>query len=300
MNYRNQNKPPVVPINFGKAKWLSLDEGSLEMDRKIGGRRMSTSTPRRQVLSPMTMQKEIVVPFSEMEGLECEKTYTKEEVEMLLKDKFRGKNIDWKGKQEWVTKYIRRMKVCVKWFQKALEDVVEEKDGLRKMLDSSESKCLETETALKSKEEEFKVTVSKLETNIFSLNESLAKEESLKSDALDCLEKEKEAKMALEKSRDSLRKELGWAEQNVLNANEKVKMQEHMCARVQEYNCGLQKYNTQLQDELIEANRANKQVESEKAAILQELRTLRARYTLLQREFNVAKINVSRGCSERS
>ena len=48
------------------------------------------------------------------------------------------------GKQEWVIKYIRRMKVCVKWFQKALEDVVEEKDGLRKMLDSSESKCVET------------------------------------------------------------------------------------------------------------------------------------------------------------
>ena len=41
--------------------------------------------------------------------------------------------------------------------------------------------CLFTETAFKSKEQEFKVTVSKLETNIFSLNESLAKEESLKS-----------------------------------------------------------------------------------------------------------------------
>ena len=81
---------------FGKAKRLSLDDGSLEMDRDIGGRRMSTSTPRRQVLSPMNMQKEIVVPFSETEGLECEKTYTKEEVEMLLKDKFKGKNIDWK------------------------------------------------------------------------------------------------------------------------------------------------------------------------------------------------------------
>ncbi|PWA39160.1 Kinesin, motor domain-containing protein [Artemisia annua] len=294
MNYRNQNKPPIVPIKFGKAKRLSLDDGSLEMNRNIGGRRMSTSTPRRQALSPMNMQKEVVVPFSENEGLECEKTYTKEEVDVLLKDKFKGNNIDWKRKQEWTIEYIRRMKVCVKWFQKALEDVVEEKDGLRKMLDLSESKCLEAETALKSKEEEFKVTVSKLEMHIISLNESLAKEESLKSDALDCQKKEKEAKMALEKRRDSLRKELGWAEQNVLNANEKLKMQEHMYARVQEYNSGLQKYNTRLQDELIEANHANKQLESEKAAILQELSTLRARYTLLQREFNAAKIDVSR------
>nr|GEZ18917.1 kinesin-like protein KIN-14C [Tanacetum cinerariifolium] len=227
MNYRNQNKPPVVPripINFGKAKRLSLDDHSSEMDRNIGSRRMSSSTPRRQVLSPMNMQKEIVVGSSETEGLECDKTYTKEEVDELLKERFKGKKRDPKvlqGKIEWMEVYINRLKTCVKSFQKALEDAVEKKDGLCKMLDSSESKCLETEKALKSKEEEFKVTVSKLETNIFSLRESLAKEESEKIDALDCLMKEKDSTMALEKNRDSLRKELGWAEQNVSNANEK-------------------------------------------------------------------------------
>ena len=81
---------------FGLRKRLSLDDGSLEVDRKTGSRRMSTSTPRRKVLSPMNMQRECVVPFSETEGLECEKTYTKEEVEMLLKDKFKGKMPDFK------------------------------------------------------------------------------------------------------------------------------------------------------------------------------------------------------------
>nr|GEX71639.1 kinesin-like protein KIN-14C [Tanacetum cinerariifolium] len=190
MNYRNSGK---------------ADDGSLDMDRNIGSCRMS---PGRQVLSPMNMQ----IGSSETEeGL---KTYTKQEVDMLLKDRFKGKKFDCK-------------------------------------------------TALKSKEDEFEVTVSKLETNILSLNESLAKAESEKLAALDCLKKEKEANMALEKNQESLRKELGWAEQSALNANEK-------------------KNNTYLQDELREANRANKQVESEKAAILQELSTLRAHTPFLQ------------------
>ncbi|GJS95734.1 ribonuclease H-like domain-containing protein [Tanacetum coccineum] len=218
------------------------------MDRNIGSR----STPRRrQVLSPMNTQ----IGSSETEeGL---KTHTKQQVEMLLKDRFKGKKFDSKGKQEWTIEYITRLKVCLKW----LQDVVDEKDGL--------------EAALKSQEEEFKVTISKLETNILSLSESLAKEESEKLGALDCLKKEKEANMALEKNQESLRKELGWAEQTVLNANEKVKMQEHMYASLQEYN-------THLQDELREANRANKQVESENAVILQELSTLRAQTPFLQ------------------
>ncbi|GJW82448.1 kinesin-like protein KIN-14C [Tanacetum coccineum] len=240
------------------------DDGSLEMDRNIGSRRMS---PGRQVLSPMNMQ----IGSSETEeGL---KTYTKQEVVMLLKDRFKGKKFDDKGKQEWTIEYIKRLKVCLKW----LQDVVDEKDGLQ--------------TALKSKEDEFVVTVSKLETNILSLNESLAKEESEKLAALDCLKKEKEANMALEKNQESLRKELGWAEQTALNANEKVKMQEHMYASLQEHKSDLQKNNTHLQDQLREANRANKQVESEKAAILQELSTLRAHTPFLQLQDELREAN---------
>ncbi|GJR29151.1 ribonuclease H-like domain-containing protein [Tanacetum coccineum] len=202
--------PPPVHYDYAIVGSGKADDGSLEMDRNIGSRRMSPG--RRQVLSPMNMH----IGSSETEeGL---KTYTKQEVEMLLKDRFKGNKFDWKGKQEWTIDYIKRLKVCLKW----LQDFVDE-SGLQ--------------TALKSQEEEFKVTVSKLETNILSLNESLAKEESEKLAALDCLKKEKEANMALEKDRESLRKELR------------------------------------------EANRANEQLESDKAAILQELSTLRAHNT---------------------
>nr|GEU64434.1 ribonuclease H-like domain-containing protein [Tanacetum cinerariifolium] len=226
-------------ISYAVQQSGKADDGSLDMDMNIGSCRMS---PGRQVLSSMNMQ----IGSSETdEGL---KTYTKQEVEMLLKDMFNGKKFDDKGKQEWTIEYIKRLKVCLKW----LQDVVDEKDGLQ--------------TALKSKEDELEVTFSKLETNILSLNESLAKEESEKLAALDCLKKEKEANMALEKE-SRISKERAW-------------MGRREC-----------KNNTHLQDELREANRANKQVESEKAAILQELSTLRAHTPFLQLQDELREAN---------
>nr|GEX22681.1 hypothetical protein [Tanacetum cinerariifolium] len=58
-----------------------------------------------------------------------------------------------------------------------------------------------------------------------------------------------------------------------------------------EYIKRLKKNNTHLQDELREANRANKQVESEKATILQELSTLRAHTPFLQLQDELREAN---------
>lgn len=85
---------------------------------------------------------------------------------MLLKEKFKGKKFDSKGKQEWMVEYIKKLKVCIKWFQKGLEDLNEEKDKLHTMLDSSEKKCVEAEAAMKLKEEELNLTISKLVNTI--------------------------------------------------------------------------------------------------------------------------------------
>ncbi|GJU10109.1 hypothetical protein Tco_1132505, partial [Tanacetum coccineum] len=59
-------------------------------------------------------------------------------------------------------------------------------------------------------------------------------------------------------------------------------------ARTHVYEVGRlqQKTNIQHQDELRDVNRANKEVESEKAAILQELNTFRLIIPFLQRDFH--------------
>lgn len=72
-----------------------------------------------------------------------------------------------------------------------------------------------------------------------------------------------------------------------------MKTQEDMYKRLQEYNTSLQQYNTKLQNELKAANDANKQVEKEKSAILENHTALRGHYNLLQKEFTSAKVCLS-------
>ncbi|KAF5804198.1 putative minus-end-directed kinesin ATPase [Helianthus annuus] len=292
MASRNQNKPPVPrnPVTKNRA----TDDGPLDKRRRVGTDRLTAATSSsrgRQALAPMNNQKDVPVAPSETEATETEIIeFTKEEVEALLNERFKPKTkFDTKAKQEWMTEYIKKLKVCIKWFQKGLQELAEEKDKLRETLDSSEKKCLETEAAMKNKEEELNAIISKLETKVSCLNESLAKEESEKLDALDSHKREKEARMASEKTQDSLREELGRAEQNLLTANEKVKTQEDMYKRLQEYNTSLQQYNTKLQNEVKVATDANKHLEKEKSAILENHTTLRGHYSMLQKEFTSAK-----------
>ncbi|KAL4553986.1 hypothetical protein LXL04_039894 [Taraxacum kok-saghyz] len=292
MSSRNQNKPPVPrsPVNKNKA----VDDAPLDKRRKIGAGRMMASTTAsrgRQALAPMNNQKDVpVAPPSETEVSECENIeFTKEEVDVLVNEKFKGKKFDSKGKQDWMIEYIKKLKICIKWFQKGLEDLAEEKNKLHTMLDLSEKKFVEAEAAMKLKEEEFKSTISKLEDNISSLKQSLANEESQKLDAIDQLNNEKEANTTLKKDQDSLKEKLSNSEKDLTTAKDKIKQQEDMYKRLQEYNTSLQQYNSKLQTELKTATDANKQVEKEKAAILENHSTLRGHYTLLQNEFTSAK-----------
>ncbi|KAL4580425.1 hypothetical protein LXL04_016617 [Taraxacum kok-saghyz] len=163
----------------------AVDDAPLDKRKKIGAGRMMASTTAsrgRQALAPMNNQKDVpVAPPYETEVSECENIeFTKEEVDVLLNEKFKGKKFDSKGKQDWMIEYIKKLKICIKWFQKGLEDLAEEKNKLHTMLDLSEKKFVEAEAAMKLKEEEFKSTISKLEDNISSLKQSLANEESQK------------------------------------------------------------------------------------------------------------------------
>ncbi|KAI3698075.1 hypothetical protein L6452_31187 [Arctium lappa] len=253
---------------------------------------MTTSRGRR-ALVPVNNQKEVMVAPSETQGSECEDIeFTKEEVDVLLSERFKGKKFDSKGKQEWMTEHMKKLKLCIKWFQKVEEDHVLEKENFSKMLDSSERKCVETELEMKHKDVELNMTISKLETSIFSLKESLAKEESEKLEALECHKREKEARVVSENKQDLLNEKLEEARQNALSANEKVKTHEDMYKRLQEYNTSLQQYNTKLQSEVKAATDANKHVEREKAAILENHSTLRSHYKLLQKEFTSAKVSL--------
>lgn len=66
-----------------------------------------------------------------------------------------------------------------------------------------------------------------------------------------------------------------------------------MYKRLQEYNTSLQQYNSKLQTELPTVNEALKRVEKEKAAVVENLSTLRGHYNALQDQFTLTRVSLS-------
>ncbi|XP_058194558.1 kinesin-like protein KIN-14D [Rhododendron vialii] len=292
MFMRSQNRAPRSP----SSRNISTGDVPPDKRRKIGSARsagVATVGRGRQPLAAVNNRQDVVASASDMggaEGSECESVeFTKEEVEALLNEKVKGKKFDVKGKMEQMNEHIRKLKLCVKWFQEVEDGHVQEKEKLRNTLESSERKLTETEAAMTKNEEEFNSILTELKLKSTLLQENLAKEESEKLDAIECHRRETEAKVTAEKLQASLREELGKAEQDKLSANQRVISLNDMYKRLQEYNTSLQQYNTKLQTDLATANESLKRVENEKATIVQNLSTLRGHYNALQDQLTSSK-----------
>ncbi|RVW86397.1 Kinesin-like protein KIN-14C [Vitis vinifera] len=206
MASRNQNRPPRSPAT----KKDNMDEVPLDKRRKIG-------TARFGAPSGMTST----------EGPECGTIeFTKEEVEALLNEKIKAKKFDTKGKMEQMDGHIKKLKLCIKWFQQHEEGQLVEQGKLQNALECAEKKCADTELEMKNKEEELNVIIEELRKSIASLQDKLVKEESEKLDAMDSYTREKEARDAVEKVKASLSEELAKTQQEKLNANQKASQDE--------------------------------------------------------------------------
>ncbi|GJY58034.1 kinesin-like protein KIN-14C, partial [Tanacetum coccineum] len=274
-NYEEKNRP--------------ADDAPSDKRRKLGSGRIMASTTssrgRQALASVTTNQKEVAAAPSEAQVPEDQiMEFTKEEVDALLNERFKGKKFDSKGKQDWMTDYLKRLKTCIKWSQKSSEDLATDKDNLSNMLDSSKRNSAEAEAAMKKKEEDLNATICKLEANIASLKASLANEMHLIA-----TNEKKKLELYPKKNQNSLKEELTRVENEASGYKEKVKIHEDMYKRLQEYNTSLQQYNTKLQNDLKSATDSNLQVEREKAVILENHSTLRGHYNMLQTEFTSAK-----------
>lgn len=54
----------------------------------------------------------------------------------------------WQGKLEQMTEHIKRLKLCIKWFQQTEENHVVEKEKLQSVMESVEKKCMDTGNVL--------------------------------------------------------------------------------------------------------------------------------------------------------
>ncbi|KAJ4976983.1 hypothetical protein NE237_002089 [Protea cynaroides] len=292
MSSRNQNKPPLIsapPPRSPANRKDNPDEVPIDKRRKIGSGKMvgqANSGRTRLAFSVVNAGQDLAstadpssTASSECGGVE----FTVEDVEALLNEKMKGKNkFDYKGKCEQMTEYVKKLRLCIKWFLEREDNHVFEQEKLQNMVESAEKVRTELEMQMKSKEEESNSIIAELRKNYASLEERCTKEETDKLAAFDSHRIEKDARVAAESARASLSEELKRTNEELSCANQKITSVNEMYKRLQEYNTSLQQYNSKLQTEVASANETLKRVEKEKAAIVENHSTLRGHYNSLQ------------------
>ncbi|CAI9303633.1 unnamed protein product [Lactuca saligna] len=253
--------------------------------------------PPRQIFSVVNGGQDPVIrvgPTSNA-GSDCGAIeFTREDVESLLHEKIRTKNkFSLKEKCDSMMEYIKRLRICIKWFQELEENLLLEQEKNGKMLESAINRCNDMELLMSEKEEELNSVIMELRRNYTALQEKFAKEESDKSAAMETLTKEKEARLSAERLQTSIKEELERAQRESKSANQKILSLNDMYKRLQEYNTSLQQYNSKLQSELNQTNEILKNVEKEKVAMLENVSNLRGHCTSLQDQLNATKENTN-------
>ncbi|XP_058072886.1 kinesin-like protein KIN-14D [Magnolia sinica] len=289
MYLRNQSKTPNTKENIEEIP-------PLDKRRKIGIGKMvgpANSTRHRQAFSAINAGQDTADPtaagISDC-GSGASVEFTKEMIESLLNEKMKGKNkFDYKGKCEQMTEYIKKLRVCLKWFQDVEESSILEQERLQKTLESAERACAETEAKMKQKEEELNEMITELRRKYDSLQDELTKEKAEKLVAIDSHRKEIEARVASEKLQASLSEELEKAHQEALTSNQQIASLQDINKRLQEYNTSLQQYNSKLQSDAASAAENISKLQKEKSTIMENLSNLRCHNGLLQEQLNSSR-----------
>ncbi|KAE9599783.1 hypothetical protein Lal_00046116 [Lupinus albus] len=207
--------------------------------------------------------------------------FTREDVEALLKEKSKRKDrFNYKERCENMIDYIKRLKVCIRWFQDLELNYSLEQERLKNSLELAQQKCMEIELLLKIKEEELNSIIVEMRRNCTSLQEKLIKEETEKMVAVECLVKERDARLNYERTQSTLEEDLGRAQRELQSANEKISSLNDMYKRLQDYVTGLQQYNGKLHSELSTVEDELKRIEKEKATVVESLTMLKGQLTL--------------------
>ncbi|CAN1812012.1 Kinesin-like protein KIN-14N [Linum perenne] len=216
--------------------------------------------------------------------------FTREDVDTLLNERMRYKSkYNYKERCENMMDYIKRLRLCIRWFQDVEGNYLFEQEKLLTALEFAEARCAESELVLKNREEELNLIIVELRKSLASLQDKLSKEESEKMVAVDSLSKEKEARADMEKSSASLTEELGKVQGELQSANQRITSVNDMYKLLQEYNSSLQLYNTKLQTDLDATHENLKRTEQEKVAIVENLGNLRGQYKSLQEQYTSSK-----------
>ncbi|CAI0407056.1 unnamed protein product [Linum tenue] len=282
MASRNQNRPPRSPAT----KRVDGDGVPLDKRRRVGAAAVKTGGGDRKPFGSINRKLDAAASSADASINDAAESicteFTKEEVEALVNERPKMKRFDLKGNLEVTTELNSRLKLCLKWCQKREEGHVEEESKLRNALETCEKRCADTEMEMLRTEEVSRTTIADLTKELSSLKDKLSKEESEKLAATESYRMEREARITLESEKASLSKELE-------EANKKASLDADRHNSLKAYNESLQHYSTKLHSDLEAAWETLKRVEQEKAAVVENLSTIRGHKQSLQEQLAISR-----------
>ncbi|XP_020103357.1 kinesin-like protein KIN-14H isoform X2 [Ananas comosus] len=201
---------------------------------------------------------------------------SREDVERLLAEKMKGKSKnDYKGKSEQMIEYIKKLRICTRWYIELEDGYLAEQEKLRSMYEAEEKRRAEIETQMSNKVEELDTMIQEIRQQYGTLLVSFRKEEADKLAILKAYEEEKELRVAAESSRAALAEELERVSHDAKRFSDQLKMVQDTNKRLQEYNTSLQQYNSNLQADVVKNGEAISKLQKEKSAMMETLASLR-------------------------
>ncbi|XP_062226851.1 kinesin-like protein KIN-14H [Phragmites australis] len=200
----------------------------------------------------------------------------RQDVELLLAEKMKGKSKnDFKGRVDQMSEYIKKLRACIRWYMELEDGYLAEQQKLRGAMDAENTRHTELEAHLSNAIEELKAANSDLTRRCESLEESLNKEKSDKTVAVESYEKEKKERESAETSRDLLTVDLERVAHDAKRFSEQLKMVQDTNKRLQEYNTSLQQYNSNLQADASKSGEAISKLQKEKSAMMETMAVLK-------------------------
>ncbi|KAJ6819708.1 kinesin-like protein KIN-14N [Iris pallida] len=145
-----------------------------------------------------------------------------------------------------------------------------------------------TPAQMRNNIEELNATIDEHRRENTSIQERFREEESEKLAAIKSYEEEKEARLAVEKSRDALVEDLAKAGQEEKCLHDQIKLLQESNKRLQEYNASLQQYNSNLQADGEEWRTISK-LNEEKNTMKDSLAGLRNNLTFVKNQLDTSR-----------
>uniref|UniRef100_A0A0E0LG45 Kinesin-like protein n=1 Tax=Oryza punctata TaxID=4537 RepID=A0A0E0LG45_ORYPU len=225
----------------------------------------------------------------------------RDDVDALLNEKMKGKNkMDYKGKSEQMMEYIKKLRACIKWLLDREDTNLAEIGKLNGLLEAAEKQHSEIVAQLKIAIEESKAINEELQKQYASLEENLKGVEAEKLDALRSFGDEKEARIAVESSRNEILEELRRIKLEEKRLNDQIKMLQDTNKRLQEYNTSLQQYNSNLQADATKNGETIAKLQKEKNTMVETMNGLKDHANSVKMQLDLAKSSQNEALKQKT